>query len=213
MRVSSRSPADIRNPFFARLYAHVLEPLAARDGNRPRLLAGLHGKVVEIGCGAGVNFARYPLTVSKVIAVEPEPYLRERARQAAASAPVVVEVVGGQADGVPVEDESADAVVSSFVLCSVPDQASALAEMRRVLRPGGELRFYEHVAARNPLGLALQRAADATFWPRAFGNCHTTRDTQTAIEQAGFTVEQSSRLRFPDVEPPLPHILGVARRA
>jgi ubiquinone/menaquinone biosynthesis C-methylase UbiE len=203
---------DIRNPFFARLYAHVLEPLAARDGNRRRLLADLRGRVVEIGCGAGVNFALYPGTVTEVIAVEPEPYLRERAWHAAESAPVAVQVVNGQADRLPLEAESVDAVVSSLVLCSVPDQAIALGEMHRVLRPGGELRFYEHVAAHNRIGLALQRAADATFWPRAFGNCHTTRETQSGIEQAGFVIKQSRRLRFPQVEPPLPHILGIARR-
>jgi ubiquinone/menaquinone biosynthesis C-methylase UbiE len=204
--------SDIRNRFFARFYACALEPLAARDGNRRRLLAGLHGEVVEIGCGAGVNFHLYPSTVGKVIAVEPEPYLRERAKRAAESAPVAVQVVAGQADRLPLADESADVVVSSLVLCSVPDQATALAEMHRVLRGGGELRYYEHVAARNPVGLALQRAADATFWPRAFGNCHTTRDTQTAIERAGFKIQRSRRLRFPETAPPLPHIIGVARR-
>lgn len=206
------TPSDIRNPLFARFYAHLLEPLAARDGNRRRMLAGVHGRVVEIGCGAGVNFALYPLTVIEVIAVEPEPYLRERAQRAAQAAPVTVTVVGGQADRLPLEDESADAIVSSLVLCSVPDQAVALREMHRVLRPDGELRFYEHVAAHNRLGFALQHAADATFWPRAFGNCHTTRDTQSAIERAGFEMQQSRRLRFPKVEPPHPHIIGIARR-
>lgn len=203
---------DIRNPFFARLYAHVLEPLATRDGNRRRLLADLHGRVLEVGCGAGVNFALYPPTVAEVIAVEPEPYLRERAQRAAGPASAAVHVMAGQADRLPLEDESVDAIVCSLVLCSVPKQATALQEMRRVLRPGGELRFYEHVAARNRLGFALQRAADATFWTRAFGNCHTARDTQTAIEQAGFAIEQSRRLRFPKVEPPHPHIIGIARR-
>jgi ubiquinone/menaquinone biosynthesis C-methylase UbiE len=203
---------DISNPFFAHLYAHVLEPLAARDGNRRRLVRDLQGRVVEVGCGAGVNFAFYPDTVTEVIAVEPEPYLRERAQRAAESASVAVEVVAGQADRLPIEDESVDAVVSSLVLCSVPEQATALHEMRRVLRPRGELRFYEHVAAHNRVGRGLQRAADATFWPRAFGNCHTARDTQTAIERAGFKIEQSQRLRFPKVEPPHPHIVGVARR-
>jgi len=209
----TRSETDIRNPFFARLYAHLLEPLAARDGNRRRLLGDLHGRVVEVGCGAGVNFGLYPPTVAEVIAVEPEPYLRERAQRAAGSAAVAVQVIAGQADALPLEDESVDAVVSSLVLCSVLDQATALKEMRRVLRPGGELRFYEHVAAHNTMGYALQRAADATFWPRAFGNCHTTRETQTAIQQAGFAIEQSRRLRFPKVEPPHPHIIGVARRS
>jgi ubiquinone/menaquinone biosynthesis C-methylase UbiE len=206
-------PHDIRNPLFARLYAHVLEPMAARDKNRARLLAGLTGRVLELGCGTGVNFARYPGTVSEVIAIEPEPYLRQRAAEAAAGIGIPVRVLAGHADQLPLEDESVDAAVCSLVLCSVPDQARALSELRRVLRPGGELRFYEHVAARNSLGRALQRVADATFWPRAFGNCHTARDTCVAIERAGFLIEQSARLTYPKVEPPHPHVLGVARRA
>jgi ubiquinone/menaquinone biosynthesis C-methylase UbiE len=148
-----------------------------------------------------------------VIAIEPEPYLRRRAEHAAAAATVPIQVIAGQADRLPLADESVDHAVCSLVLCSVPDQATALAELRRVLRPGGELHFYEHVVAHNPVGRELQRAADATFWPRAFGNCHTTYDTKRAIEQAGFQIERCKRLAFPDTEPPLPHILGVGRRA
>lgn len=204
---------DIRNPFFSWFYAHLLEPLAARDRHRPRLLRDLTGRVVEVGCGAGVNFALYPATVTDVVAVEPEPYLRERAQRTARDAPVPVTVRPGTAEHLPLEDESMDAAVLSLVLCSVPDQATALAEVRRVLRPGGQLRFYEHVAARNRVGLALQRAADATFWTRAFGGCHTTRDTRASIERAGFAIERCRRLTFPAVEPPHPHIFGVARRA
>ena len=79
-----------------------------------------------------------------------------------------------------------------------------------MLRPGGRLHFYEHVVARNRVGRALQQAADATFWPRVFGNCHCSRDTGAAIERAGFQVERCRRLTFPGVEPPHPHILGRA---
>ena len=106
-----------------------------------------------------------------------------------------------------------DEVVCSLVLCSVADQGSALGEVRRVLRPGGRLHFYEHVAAGNRAGRALQRAADATFWPRAFGNCHCSRDTRDAIEHAGFAVERCERLTYPNVEFPHPHILGCAVRS
>ena len=190
----------------------VFEPFARKDENRARLVESAQGRVLELGCGSGVNFVRYPESVSEVIAVEPEPSLRERAKAAATSAPVPVRVLAGQADALPLEDEAVDEAVCSFVLCSVPDQASALAELRRVLRPGGRLHFYEHVVARNPAGRALQRAADATFWPRVFGNCHCARDTQAAIERAGFQLEDCRRLRFPGVEPPHPHILGRAIR-
>jgi ubiquinone/menaquinone biosynthesis C-methylase UbiE len=203
---------DIRHPVFARLYARVSERKARRDENRTRLLSDLSGRVLELGCGYGANFDRYPSSVSEVIAVEPEPYMRERATRAAAGASVPIHVVAGDADHLPLGTQSVDEAVCSLVLCSVPDQASALAELRRVLRPGGRLHFYEHVVARNHAGRALQRAADATFWPRLCGNCHTARDTLSAIEEAGFEVERCRRLTAPDVEFPHPHILGRAAR-
>jgi ubiquinone/menaquinone biosynthesis C-methylase UbiE len=100
------------------------------------------------------------------------------------------------------------------MLCSVRDQAAALAEFRRVIKPGGELRFYEHVVASGGVGRALQRVADVTFWPRVAGGCHMSRDTAAAISAAGFVVQRLERFNFtpgPPV-PPIPHILGVARR-
>ena len=174
------------------------------------LFSDVHGRVLELGCGPGVNFARYPRSVTEVIAVEPEPTLRERAERAAATAPVPIHVRAGQADHLPLEDCSVDEAVCSLVLCSVPDQDSALAELRRVLKPGGRLHFYEHVASENRVGRALQRAADATFWPRTFGGCHLARDTRGAIERAGFRIEDYRRLRLIDAEFPHPHILGRA---
>jgi ubiquinone/menaquinone biosynthesis C-methylase UbiE len=211
-RFELSSQNDIRNRLFAQLYLRVFAPFARRDENRARLFEHLHGRVLELGCGSGVNFVRYPPSVCEVIAVEPEPSLRDRAQEAAGSAPVPVRVLAGQADELPLKDGSVDEAVCSFVLCSVPDQASALAEVRRVLRPGGRLHFYEHVVAHNRAARALQGAADATFWPRVFGNCHCSRDTRAAIERAGFQIERCWRLTFPGVEPPHPHILGRAVR-
>jgi ubiquinone/menaquinone biosynthesis C-methylase UbiE len=184
------------------------------DEYRRRLLAGLSGRVVEVGAGSGLNFPFYPASVEQVLAVEPEPLLRGEATKAARDASVTVTVVDGVAGRLPVEDESFDAGVASLVLCSVPDQARALAEFRRVIRPGGELRFYEHVIAEAALAARLQRVADATFWPRVGGGCHVARDTGAAIERAGFTIERSERFSFtpgPPI-PPIPHILGVAKR-
>ena len=184
------------------------------DEHRRRLLAGLSGRVVEVGAGNGLNFAHYPPEVGEVLAVEPETRLREAAIEAAQEAPVVVNVVDGVASELPAVDESCDAGVSSLVLCSVADQAAALAEFRRVIRPGGELRFYEHVVARKRVSAAACRLADATFWPRVAGGCHLSRDTATAIETAGFVIESCERFLFSPstLVPTLPHLLGVARR-
>jgi ubiquinone/menaquinone biosynthesis C-methylase UbiE len=206
----------VEHPFFARFYLRMASGRKAKgeDEYRERMLAGLAGRVIEVGAGNGLNFPFYPSIVEQVLAVEPEPLLREAATKNAVDASVAVEVVDGVSGRLPAEDESFDAGVASLVLCSVPDQARALAEFRRVIRPGGELRFYEHVVAHPPLAAALQRVADATFWPRVGGGCHLARDTATAIEQAGFRIESSERFAFTPGAPipPIPHILGVARR-
>jgi ubiquinone/menaquinone biosynthesis C-methylase UbiE len=207
--------AAVRHPLFARLYA-ALSPCAEHQGqgeHRRELLAGLSGRVVEVGAGNGLNFAHYPSGVTEVVAVEPEGYLRGKAEEAAAMAGVRITVVDGMADHLPLEDASADAAVASLVLCSVPDQGAALAELRRVLRPGGELRFYEHVISRHPRKAAIQRRLDEWgIWPRMVGGCHLTRDTGAAIEAAGFTLERCRRLAFPPGRLGIPHLLGVARR-
>jgi len=204
------------HPVFARVYEKVAEIGERRGGaeHRQRLLAGLSGRVIEVGAGSGANFAHYPPTVSEVIAVEPEPYLRERAQRAAAQAAVSVSVVDGGADRLPGEAESFDAGVAALVLCTVPDQPSALAELYRVIRPGGELRFYEHVVAHRKWEARYQRFADATFWPHVAGGCHLARDTKTGIEHAGFQIQTCERFPFSPAPfiPPDPHILGVALR-
>jgi ubiquinone/menaquinone biosynthesis C-methylase UbiE len=204
------------HPVFARVYERVAEIGERRGGaeHRQRLLAGLTGRVIEVGAGSGANFAHYPTTVSEVVAVEPEPYLRERAQRAAAQAAVSVSVVDGGADQLPGEPGAFDAGVAALVLCTVPDQPSALAELYRVIRPGGELRFYEHVVGHSKWEARYQRFADATFWPHVAGGCHLARDTKTGIEQAGFQIETCDRFPFSPAPflPPDPHILGVARR-
>lgn len=208
--------AAVNHPVFSRVYAwlsRAAEPELGR--HRERLLAGLSGRVLELGAGNGLNFAHYPATVTEVVAVEPEPHLRRMAQQAAAHAPVPVSVVEGVADALPVADGSVDAAVASLVLCSVPDQQAALRELARVLRPGGELRFLEHVRA-GSTGLArVQRALDATVWPHLAGGCHVHRDTSAAIRAAGFRIGSVDALRVPDVRlsgPTTPHVIGVAVR-
>lgn len=207
-----QAPA-VHHPLFARLWSLISrhEPDEIRR-HRDELLAGLSGRVIEVGAGTGSNFAHYPPTVDEVIAVEPEPYLRERARAAAGRAPVRIEVVDGVADPLPAGDGSFDAAVASLVLCSVPEQNRALAELHRVLRPGAELRFYEHVRSERRRVASTQRAVDRLFWPRAFGGCHTARDTPAAIAAAGFEVEQLRRISVNPVPLVAEHVLGRARR-
>jgi ubiquinone/menaquinone biosynthesis C-methylase UbiE len=207
---------EIARPRFARMYMRTAPNAEERGAteHRRRLLDGLGGTVVEIGAGQGLNFPHYPAEVREVIAIEPEPTLRREAENVAANATVPIRVLAGVADELPLDDASVDAAVASLVLCSVPDQQSALAEIRRVLRPGGELRFYEHVIARcQPKRLLLQIIDRTGLWPAIAGGCHPARDTTEAIMQAGFDIEEVERFGFAAqrFEPQIPHILGRAR--
>lgn len=204
----------VDNPFFARVWPVVAshETEAVRALRRENL-AGLSGRVLEVGAGIGTNFPNYPDSVEEVIAVEPEPRLAAHARAAAAAAParIVVEseTVEGFSGGTPF-----DAVVCSLVLCSVRDPAGVLQRLYSLLRPDGELRYLEHVASAGVRG-RYQRLADATLWPRLFGNCHTHRDAERSIIDAGFEIDTSRREFTLPLWAPMPVselLLGRARR-
>jgi ubiquinone/menaquinone biosynthesis C-methylase UbiE len=207
----------INHPTFARIYTRVAAYAEQRGGaeHRRSLLAGLSGRVIEVGAGAGANFKHYPSTVTQVVAVEPEPHLRAQAQRAADRASTPVEVLDADAESLPGPDARFDAGVVSLVLCTVPDQARALAELFRVIAPGGELRFYEHVVSERPWEARMQKLADATFWPHVAGGCHLARETTPEIERAGFAIESCERFPFKlaPLLPADPHVIGVARRA
>ncbi len=208
--------ADLPRPLFARMYAALVPRMDAGGlaELRDELLAELSGDVVEVGCGNGMNFKHYPDSVSTVHAVEPEPHLRALALGAAEKATVDVTVTGGTGDALPLEDGSVDAAVLCMVLCSVPDARAAVAELWRVVRPGGTLVFLEHCASKRPGIARFQKAADATVWPLVAGGCHLSVDTLMALRSGGFVVEA---VRTPEHPGGIggtlvPHILGRASR-
>lgn len=184
--------STVDNPFFARMWTVMArhEPESVKRLRRENL-AGLTGRVLEVGAGTGTNFELYPDTVTEVVAVEPERRLAVLAQQAAAAAAVPVTV-----STETVEDFAArepfDAVVCSLVLCSVDDPDDVVRQLLSVLKPGGELRYLEHIASSGARE-RLQKLADATLWPRIAGNCHTHRHTEQTIVAAGFQVSGARR--------------------
>ncbi|MGP4030875.1 class I SAM-dependent methyltransferase [Pseudarthrobacter sp. 1C304] len=204
-----------RSASFGKSFARVGPRMDARGatGHRQRLLEPAHGAVVEIGAGYGATFLLYPAAVTRVLALEPDPTLRELARAAAREATVPVTVEDGVAESLPAADASVDVVVSSLVLCSVADQRAVLKEVVRVLRPGGQLLFYEHVRSEHRI-LGAAEDLVTPLWSRMAGGCHPNRDTAAAIAGAGLTVRALERFGFSVLpgNPRLAHILGTASK-
>lgn len=167
--------------------------MAAR---KTALLAGLNGDVLEIGPGGGPNLAYYAPTIHWV-GVEPNPHMHSYLRQEAARLGLSVDLRSGTAEALPAADQCMDAVVSTLVLCSVHDQTQALAEVRRVLRPGGRFIFLEHVAA--PTGSRLRRVQNLVrpLWEAVGDGCHPNRETWLAIQKAGFAQVELAHFDLP----------------
>jgi ubiquinone/menaquinone biosynthesis C-methylase UbiE len=178
---------------FAALYDRLMagsEAACVRDW-RAELLGGLSGRVLEIGAGTGLNLPHYSrAAVTELVLAEPDPAMRRRLDIKVVANGVKATVIDAPAEALPFEDRSFDAVVSTLVLCSVSDQRAALAEIARVLAPGGRLVFLEHVAAdaTTPERLRRQRRVEPV-WKHLAGGCHLTRATEQAIRDAGFTFE------------------------
>ncbi len=188
---------------------------------RADLLADVGGEVLEIGAGTGHNLAHYGPGVTRLVVTDPEPAMLDRLRRKLSDVPVAsspevdLVVQRASADALPFPDDSFDVVVATLVLCSVPDQPAALAEVRRVLRPGGRLVFLEHVAADGrPRRLAWQHRVEP-LWKRLVGGCHLTRRTADAIAASGFELgeddvtRESARKAAPVVRPT---VRGAARK-
>lgn len=183
---------------------------------RRALLAGLDGDVLEVGAGTGVNLPLYPdgSAITRLVLSEPDPHMRRRLEAKLPPALAArVELSAGSLDALPFDDGAFDVVVGMLVLCSVRDPARALAEVRRVLRPGGRLVFLEHVRADEHAGQRLLQHCVQPLWRWIAGNCHLTRPTERLIRAAGFTVEEAVLDGMPKA--PLfvrPTVRGVATR-
>jgi len=209
--MTSSTADTVDHPFFARIWpaiaAHETEQM--RELRRENL-AGLSGRVLEVGAGTGTNFELYPDSVAQVVAVEPEQRLAVRARDAAAVAHVPIVVTDRTVESLSAA-EPFDAVVCSLVLCSVPEPGHFLAELRRVLKPGGELRFFEHVRSSRPL-LGVFQDVITPPWSVIGGGCHLNRDSLGAINAAGFEIDELDRFAYRPLKfvPAHAHILGRA---
>ncbi len=177
---------------------------------RADVTAGLAGRVVEIGFGSGLNLAYCPAEVDVVLAVEPVALSRRLAARRIAASRAAVEYVGLDAESLTMPDASADAALSTFTLCSVPDAGRALSELRRVLRPGGRLHFLEHGLAPDPDAAAWQRRLEP-FQRRLAGGCHLTRDMPALVSSAGFVIEHLEQRYAKGPRPFSWFRLGVAR--
>jgi ubiquinone/menaquinone biosynthesis C-methylase UbiE len=205
---------DKGHPVFAAFFDRMSRSAEKRGlGDlRHEVLASATGFVVEIGAGTGLNFTHYPAGVTRVAATEPDPHMLRRAREAARHATVPLRVERAAADELPFEDETVDTVVGTLVFCTIPNQARALAEIHRILKPGGRFLFLEHVRSEDP-GLAKWQDRIQPVWSWFGAGCRPNRDTPAAIERAGFELERLERFPFsPNVIVDKPHAKGIARK-
>ena len=189
---------------------HVALGTRAVRGVRRRALAAAHGEVVELGFGSGPNLAVYPRAVTSVLAVEPSPVARQLAAKAIAASSVPVRHVGLEGEHLPLADDSADTVVSTFTLCTIADLPRALGEVRRVLRPGGTFLFLEHGLAPEPRLARRQRRLDP-LQQRVFDGCHLVRPIDESVRAAGFTITRLTHERLRGAGALSYLYLGVAR--
>ena len=191
-------------------YGPKLEPHLAR--HKRRLFHNLTGAILEIGPGAGANLPYFHARRVHCIGIEPNPFLHDRLRKQAAAAGIEIDLRSGTAESIPAPDNSVDAVVSTLVLCSVSDPPRVLAEVRRILKPGGTFVFIEHVAARSGTFQRRLQRCIRPLWRQLGDGCHPDRETAHAIESAGFQHVSMERFVVP-LPVVSPHIAGVAVKA
>jgi ubiquinone/menaquinone biosynthesis C-methylase UbiE len=208
----SHKPHPVRGRLNSWFLAAADEPMHREYGARKRRIFGdLPPVIVELGPGSGANFRYYPRG-TRVVAVEPNPMMLKRMYSQAARHGVEIDLRHAGAEGMEVDSESADLVISTLVLCTVRDPEQVLSEVRRVLRPGARFAFLEHVAAEP--GTRLRKVQEAIHrpWHWLGEGCHLNRDTASAIEAAGFSDLHLEEFDGPRRTPFQPHISGFATR-
>jgi ubiquinone/menaquinone biosynthesis C-methylase UbiE len=163
---------------------------------RQRVIGAAEGRVLEIGIGSGLNFPLYGGTVTSVIGLEPSSELLNMARPRAETAAAPITLLDASAETIPLDSGSIDTVVTTWILCTIPNAAQALGEMRRVLRPGGGLLFVEHGRAPEP-GVARWQDRFDPLWSRLAGGCHLNRKMDDQISGNGFRIEALEKARLP----------------
>ena len=194
-----------------RTFARVWDWMSRHEGRRERrfraeVAGGARGETLELGYGVGSNWPFLPPEI-EYTGIEPDPFMRERAGRNLPPGRGAFHPMEGDAQALCFPDANFDTVIATLVFCTIPDADTALAEARRVLKPGGELRFWEHVRAHGRFG---SRAQDliTPLWKRLGGGCHPNRETLAAIRHAGFEVASLREVKIG----PLPAIVGVATR-
>lgn len=183
---------------------------------REEIVGGAKGRVLEIGCGVGANFRLYNDGAEEVIATEPDPYMLKRARRHLSEAARPIDLRQASAENLPFPDNSFDTVVSTLNMCTIPEPEKALTEFKRVLKPDGQYRFFDHVRYGNAFG-AFWQDLITPLWRWWGAGCHPNRDIASLIAAAGFQFEHLEPFKPVPPLPPMvfarPHIKGVARPA
>lgn len=191
---------------WGRVFSAIYDPLlkgteeAGLRERRREVLSGARGRTIDIGAGTGANLGLFPEGLDQVVMAEPDPHMSKRLRQKLAEAGSSVELVEAGAEALPFEDASFDTAVFTLVLCTVPDPAAALAEAARILKPGGQLLFVEHVRAQDP-GVARWQDRLESPWRFFADGCHCNRDTVATIEASPLTLDSVERGELPKSPP------------
>lgn len=201
------------HPVFSRVYRRLArwEDTGAVGRARGEAAAQLSGRLLIVGLGPAEDLHHLPAAVTEVVAVEPSAPMRAAAREAIARSAMPVHVIDAVGEHLPLPDASVDSALLAYVMCSVDDPVAVVAEVARVLRPGGVVGVLEHVAASDGTWMRRAQRLASPWWPFVAGGCHCDRDTEAALRAGGFDTSGLRRVDLVPVPPVAPAIIGTAR--